>query len=155
MTDPLPRDSPAACAHLATQTEVPGAAVPPSAIATAPPRPLRPQPTAAMATHFRRRAAWAAAAVAVAAAAGIGRAAGLGNGLGLAPPMGWNSWNSFGADATEKDIKEAATFIINMSLKDAGYRVVVVDGAARLGRVAPQACCEPSSDLFSGTRVSI
>ena len=31
-----------------------------------------------------------------------------GDGLALTPPMGWNSWNKFGCDVSEKLIRGAA-----------------------------------------------
>ena len=32
----------------------------------------------------------------------------LDNGVGKKPAMGWNSWNKFGCDVTEQNIKDAA-----------------------------------------------
>ena len=34
--------------------------------------------------------------------------AAAGDGLALTPPMGWNSWNKFGCNVSEKLIKETA-----------------------------------------------
>lgn len=36
----------------------------------------------------------------------------LDNGLARTPPMGWNSWNKFGCDVSEKLIKEMAGGIL-------------------------------------------
>lgn len=36
----------------------------------------------------------------------------LDNGLGLKPQMGWNSWNKFACDISEKLIKQTADRIV-------------------------------------------
>ena len=43
------------------------------------------------------------------------------------PPMGWNSWNTFGPDINEKVVMEMADFIADNGLKDAGYEYVIID----------------------------
>ena len=43
------------------------------------------------------------------------------------PPMGWNSWNTFGEDINEKVICDMADKIVELGLKDAGYEYVVID----------------------------
>jgi alpha-galactosidase len=45
----------------------------------------------------------------------------------LTPPLGWNSWNSFGCGITEAQVREAADAIVSSGMRDAGYRYVVVD----------------------------
>ncbi|MFI6124620.1 glycoside hydrolase family 27 protein [Streptomyces sp. NPDC051064] len=45
----------------------------------------------------------------------------------LTPPMGWNSWNSFGCGITEAQVREAADAMTSSGMKDAGYQYVVVD----------------------------
>lgn len=47
--------------------------------------------------------------------------------LAQTPPMGWNSWNSFGSNISEKLFLEAADAMIDLGLKDAGYEYVVID----------------------------
>ena len=41
--------------------------------------------------------------------------------------MGFNNWNAFGCDVSEKLIKETADFFVSSGLKDAGYRYVNID----------------------------
>lgn len=41
--------------------------------------------------------------------------------------MGWNSWNTFGADINEKLIMEMADVIVSEGYKDAGYEYVIID----------------------------
>ena len=43
------------------------------------------------------------------------------------PPMGWNSWNKFGCDVSEKLLMEAADAMVASGMKDAGYEYIVVD----------------------------
>ncbi|MEU0216456.1 RICIN domain-containing protein [Streptomyces sp. NPDC006265] len=45
----------------------------------------------------------------------------------LIPPLGWNSWNSFGCGITEAQVREAADAMVSSGMRDAGYRYVVVD----------------------------
>ena len=47
--------------------------------------------------------------------------------LVLTPPMGWNSWNTFGSDINEKVVRDAADKIVEMGYKDVGYTYVVID----------------------------
>lgn len=51
----------------------------------------------------------------------------LANGLGNTPPMGWNSWNYFYCDVTEKVIRESADALISTGLDKLGYRYVNID----------------------------
>ncbi|MEU1037748.1 glycoside hydrolase family 27 protein [Streptomyces sp. NPDC005551] len=43
------------------------------------------------------------------------------------PPLGWNSWNSFGCSITEAQVRQAADAMVSSGMRDAGYRYVVVD----------------------------
>jgi alpha-galactosidase len=47
--------------------------------------------------------------------------------LALTPPLGWNSWNTFGTDVNEQLIKDVADAFIKLGLKDAGYEYIVLD----------------------------
>ena len=49
------------------------------------------------------------------------------DGLAQTPPMGWNSWNTFGVYIQEDMIKQMADIIVSSGMKDAGYEYVVVD----------------------------
>ncbi|NED66985.1 glycoside hydrolase family 27 protein, partial [Streptomyces sp. SID10244] len=48
-------------------------------------------------------------------------------GLPPTPPMGWNSWNTFGCNITEQIVRAQADALVSSGLRDAGYRYVVVD----------------------------
>jgi len=54
--------------------------------------------------------------------------------LALTPPMGWNSWNPFGENVSEKVIKETADAFVSSGLKDAGYTYIVIDDIWQGGR---------------------
>ncbi|MEV0199805.1 cellulose binding domain-containing protein [Nonomuraea sp. NPDC050691] len=55
------------------------------------------------------------------------QAGALENGVARTPPMGWNSWNTFGCDINETLIKQMADTIVSSGLRDLGYEYVVVD----------------------------
>ncbi len=43
------------------------------------------------------------------------------------PPMGWNTWNTFGSDINEKLVMESADMLVSTGLAEAGYNYVVID----------------------------
>lgn len=43
------------------------------------------------------------------------------------PPMGWNTWNTFGENINEKLIMEIADAMVENGYKDAGYEYVIID----------------------------
>jgi alpha-galactosidase len=43
------------------------------------------------------------------------------------PPMGWNSWNYFNRNVTDKDIRDSADQIVTTGMKAAGYVYVNID----------------------------
>jgi alpha-galactosidase len=45
----------------------------------------------------------------------------------VTPPLGWNSWNSFGCGVTEAAVRQAADAMVSSGMRDAGYQYVVVD----------------------------
>src|SRR5690606_18817689 len=47
--------------------------------------------------------------------------------LAHTPPMGWNSWNTFGWDISEELIKETADIWNELGLLEAGYQYLVID----------------------------
>jgi len=49
------------------------------------------------------------------------------NGLAKTPPMGWNSWNKFGAKIDDKTVREIADTIVALGMRDAGYVYVNID----------------------------
>jgi alpha-galactosidase len=49
------------------------------------------------------------------------------NGVGRTPPMGWNTWNTFGCEISETLIRQMADTIVATGMRDLGYRYVVAD----------------------------
>lgn len=43
------------------------------------------------------------------------------------PPMGWNTWNTFGSEISDQLIRESTDAFLALGLKDAGYRYIVID----------------------------
>jgi alpha-galactosidase len=56
--------------------------------------------------------------------------------LAQTPPMGWNSWNKFGCDVSEKLIRETADAMVNSGMKAAGYQFVNIDDCWQVSRDA-------------------
>ncbi len=54
--------------------------------------------------------------------------------LALTPPMGWNSWNRFECDISEKIIRDAADAMVASGMKEAGYEYIVIDDCWQIGR---------------------
>ena len=50
--------------------------------------------------------------------------------------MGWNSWNKFGCDVSDKLIREMADAIVVSGMKDAGYQFVNIDDCWQVSRAA-------------------
>ena len=78
----------------------------------------------------------------------------------LTPPMGWNSWNTFGENINEKMIFETADVMAESGLRDKGYEYLVIDDCWPLrerdenGRLVPQRN-ESTFRLYSFQRAEI
>ncbi len=63
--------------------------------------------------------------------------------IGRLPPMGWNSWNTFGPDISEALVLEMADILAADGYRDMGYRYLVIDDCWALksrdeaGRLVP------------------
>jgi alpha-galactosidase len=51
----------------------------------------------------------------------------LNNGVARTPPMGWNTWNTFGCNINESLIRQTADAMVSNGMRDAGYQYVIVD----------------------------
>ena len=49
------------------------------------------------------------------------------NGMAKTPPMGWNSWNKFRNQVSDRMIREMADAIVKTGMRDAGYIYVNID----------------------------
>lgn len=54
--------------------------------------------------------------------------------LGKTPPMGWNSWNRYHCDVSEKLIMAMADAMATNGMKDAGYAYIVIDDCWQVSR---------------------
>ena len=69
------------------------------------------------------------------------------NGLAKTPPMGWNSWNKFACNVSEKLIKEMADTMVTSGMRDAGYVYLVIDDCWQIDRDA-QGNIQPDPQRF-------
>jgi alpha-galactosidase len=51
----------------------------------------------------------------------------LENGVARTPPMGWNTWNTFGCNINETLIRQTADALVANGMRELGYQYVVVD----------------------------
>lgn len=58
------------------------------------------------------------------------------NSLARTPPMGWNSWNKFGCNVSEKLIRATADAVVSSGMKAAGYQYVNIDDCWQVSRDA-------------------
>lgn len=54
--------------------------------------------------------------------------------IALTPPMGWNSWNKFGCNVSEKLIKEMADAMVQSGMLESGYEYIVIDDCWQVKR---------------------
>src|SRR6266513_1023892 len=52
------------------------------------------------------------------------------------PPMGWNSWNKFGCNVSDKLIREIADAVVSSGMQAAGYQYVNIDDCWQVSRDA-------------------
>jgi alpha-galactosidase len=56
--------------------------------------------------------------------------------LAATPVMGWNSWNKFGCNVSEKLIREIADAMVSSGMQTAGYQYVNIDDCWQVSRQA-------------------
>ena len=54
--------------------------------------------------------------------------------LAPTPPMGWNSWNKFGCNVSDKLIREMADAMVTSGMQAAGYQYVNIDDCWQVSR---------------------
>lgn len=63
--------------------------------------------------------------------------------VALTPPLGWNSWNTFGEDINETVVMQSADILVSSGLAACGYEYIVIDDCWALrergkeGRLVP------------------
>ena len=66
------------------------------------------------------------------------------------PPMGWNSWNTFGENINEQLIFETADRMVETGLRDAGYEYLVIDDCWSLKERGEDGRIVPDPEKFTG-----
>lgn len=56
--------------------------------------------------------------------------------IALTPPLGWNSWNGFGCDVTEANVRAAADAMVSSGLINHGWTYINIDDCWEAGRDA-------------------
>lgn len=65
--------------------------------------------------------------------------------VALTPPLGWNSWNCYGATITQEKIKIQAEAMINSGLKDHGFVYINIDDGWQGDRGGPYNAIQSNS----------
>lgn len=74
--------------------------------------------------------------------------------LALTPPMGWNSWNTFGCDnINEKVVRDAADAMVSTGMKQAGYEYIIIDDCWQVARQTDGTIVVDSVRFPSGMKV--
>ena len=66
----------------------------------------------------------------------------------LTPPMGWNSWNTFGSNISDTLIRETARVMKDKGYLDAGYEYIVIDDCWSLKERDAQGRLVPDPEKF-------
>lgn len=69
------------------------------------------------------------------------------NGLAQTPQMGWDNWNFAGCDVSENLLLETAEKMVEIGLRDAGYKHVILDDCWSNGRYS-NGSLRPDFDKF-------
>lgn len=65
---------------------------------------------------------------------GFAQESSIARGLALTPPMGWNTWNKFGCNVSDRLVRSIADAMVKSGMKDAGYQYVVIDDCWQVKR---------------------
>lgn len=64
------------------------------------------------------------------------------------PPLGWNSWNTFGDKISDELIRQTADAMVTLGYKDAGYEYLVIDDCWSLRDRDENGCLVPDPEKF-------
>jgi alpha-galactosidase len=76
----------------------------------------------------------------------------LANGLARTPPMGWNSWNRFGCNVSDRLIRETADALVANGMRDAGYTYLTIDDCWQVARNAQGVIVADSARFPAGIK---
>jgi alpha-galactosidase len=72
--------------------------------------------------------------------------------LAPTPPMGWNSWNKFGCNVSDKLIREMADAMVSSGMQAAGYQYVNIDDCWQVSRDSSGTIVADSARFPSGIK---
>jgi alpha-galactosidase len=72
--------------------------------------------------------------------------------LAQTPPMGWNSWNKFGCNVSDKLIREMADAMVSTGMQAAGYQYVNIDDCWQVSRDASGTIVADSTRFPAGMK---
>jgi alpha-galactosidase len=72
--------------------------------------------------------------------------------LAQTPPMGWNSWNKFGCNVSDKLIREMADAMVSSGMQAAGYQYVNIDDCWQVSRDSSGTIVADSARFPSGIK---
>ena len=75
--------------------------------------------------------------------------------LAPTPPMGWNSWNKFGCNVSDKLIREMADAMVSSGMQAAGYQYVNIDDCWQVSRDASGTIVADPVRFPSGIKVLV
>ncbi|SCU79803.1 LANO_0A07536g1_1 [Lachancea nothofagi CBS 11611] len=74
------------------------------------------------------------------------------NGLGLTPQMGWDNWNAFACEVNEELLLGTSEKIVQLGLRDLGYKYVILDDCWSSGRAANGSLVADSKKFPNGMK---
>ncbi len=69
----------------------------------------------------------------------------VGEGIALTPPMGWSSWNCWGAAVSQEKVLSSARAMVEKGLRDHGWTYVNIDDGWQSKRGGPRLAIQPNS----------
>ncbi len=68
--------------------------------------------------------------------------------LAKRPPLGWNTWNTFGKNISDQLIRETADIMVEKGFRDAGYEYIIIDDCWSLRERDEQGYIVPDPEKF-------
>ena len=76
----------------------------------------------------------------------------VGDEICLTPPLGWNSWNCWGHEVSQKNVLASATAMVNMGLKNYGWSFINIDDVWQGKRGGKYNAIQPNPVSFPDMR---
>ncbi|MDF7825544.1 putative Ig domain-containing protein [Pontiellaceae bacterium B12227] len=72
----------------------------------------------------------------------------VGDSIGLTPPMGWNSWNCWQTEVSQKHVRDSARAMVETELINYGWSYINIDDAWQGRRGGPHNAIQPDPSAF-------